>query len=46
MKDRSFWITWLQIVLAMLLGYSLVLVFAGSVAGCLLAGFRVHSNFR
>lgn len=33
MKDRSFWITWLQIVLAMLLGYSLVLVFAGSVAG-------------
>ncbi len=32
MKDRSFWITWLEIVLAMLLGYSLVLVFAGSVA--------------
>ena len=33
MRPSSFWITWLQIVLAMLLGYSLVLVFAGSVAG-------------
>lgn len=33
MNDRSFWITWLQIVIAMPLGYSLVLVFAGSVAG-------------
>jgi len=32
---RSPWITWLQIVLAMLLGYSLVLVFAGSFAGTL-----------
>jgi hypothetical protein len=32
-KPRSSWITWLQIVLAMLLGYSLVLVFAGSLAG-------------
>ena len=33
MKVHSAWITWLQIVLAALLGYSLVLVFAGSVAG-------------
>ena len=33
MKVHSPWITWLQIVLAALLGYSLVLVFAGSVAG-------------
>lgn len=33
MKPRSPWITWLQIVLATLLGYSLVLVFAGSLAG-------------
>ena len=33
MKVHSAWIIWLQIVLAMLLGYSLVLVFAGSVAG-------------
>ena len=33
MKVHSSWITWLQIVLATLLGYSLVLVFAGSVAG-------------
>ena len=33
MKAHSPWITWLQIVLAALLGYSLVLVFAGSVAG-------------
>jgi hypothetical protein len=32
-KVHSPWITWLQIVLAALLGYSLVLVFAGSVAG-------------
>jgi hypothetical protein len=32
-KVQSPWITWLQIVLAALLGYSLVLVFAGSVAG-------------
>jgi hypothetical protein len=32
-KVHSAWITWLQIVLAALLGYSLVLVFAGSVAG-------------
>jgi hypothetical protein len=32
-KAHSPWITWLQIVLAALLGYSLVLVFAGSVAG-------------
>jgi hypothetical protein len=32
-KVHSAWIIWLQIVLAMLLGYSLVLVFAGSVAG-------------
>jgi hypothetical protein len=32
-KTRSSCITWLQIVLAMLLGYSLVLVFAGSLAG-------------
>ena len=33
MTVHSPWITWLQIVLAALLGYSLVLVFAGSVAG-------------
>ena len=33
MKVHSPWITWLQIVLAALLGYSLILVFAGSVAG-------------
>jgi hypothetical protein len=32
-KVHSPWITWLQIVLAALLGYSLILVFAGSVAG-------------
>jgi hypothetical protein len=29
----SFWITWLQVVLAVLFVYALVLVFAGSVAG-------------
>ena len=33
MTPRPPWNTWLQIVLAMLLGYSLVLVFAGSLAG-------------
>ena len=33
MRSRSSWINWLQIVLAMLLAYSLVLVFAGSLAG-------------
>lgn len=33
MRDRRFWITWLRIVLALLFGYALVLVFAGSVAG-------------
>ena len=33
MRISSPWIIWLQIVLAMLLGYSLVLVFAGSLAG-------------
>jgi len=32
---RSFWITWLQVVLAVLFVYALVLVFAGSVAGSL-----------
>jgi len=32
-KVHSSWIIWLQIALAMLLVYSLVLVFAGSVAG-------------
>ena len=31
--SRSAWITWLQVVLAVLLAYALVLVFAGSVAG-------------
>lgn len=31
--SRSAWITWLQVVLAALLAYALVLVFAGSVAG-------------
>ncbi len=31
--NRSFWITWLQAVLALLFVYALVLVFAGSVAG-------------
>jgi hypothetical protein len=32
---RGPWITWLQVVLVALLGYSLVLVLAGSVAGAL-----------
>ncbi len=31
----SFWIAWLQVVLAVLFGYALVLVFAGSVAASL-----------
>jgi hypothetical protein len=30
---RSFWLTWLQVVLAVLFIYALVLVFAGAVAG-------------
>ncbi len=32
MRSRATWITWLQVVLAALLAYALVLVFAGSVA--------------
>jgi hypothetical protein len=32
-NSRAVWITWLQVVLAVLLAYALVLVFAGSVAG-------------
>ena len=37
MRSPTIWITWLQVVLAMLLVYSLVLVFAGSFAGQLFA---------
>ena len=33
MRSRTAWITWLQIVLALLFIYALVLVFAGSLAG-------------
>lgn len=33
MRSRAIWITWLQVVLAVVLAYALVLVFAGSVAG-------------
>ena len=33
MKSPTVWITWLQVVLVLLLAYSLVLVFAGSIAG-------------
>lgn len=33
MRSRMAWITWLQIVLALLFIYALVLVFAGSFAG-------------
>jgi hypothetical protein len=32
-KSPTVWITWLQVVLVLLLAYSLVLVFAGSIAG-------------
>ena len=32
MRSRATWITWLQVVLAALLAYALVLVFAGAVA--------------
>lgn len=32
MTSRAVWITWLQIVLAVLLVYALILIFAGSVA--------------
>lgn len=35
MSTRGRWIVWLQVVLVALLGYSLLLVFAGSVAGAL-----------
>ena len=33
MKSPTVWIIWLQVVLVLLLAYSLVLVFAGSIAG-------------
>ena len=33
--DGAVWITWLQVVLGLVLAYSLVLVFAGAVAGSL-----------
>lgn len=33
MKPAAIWITWLQVVLALLFVYSLILVFAGSFAG-------------
>jgi len=36
-KSRGFWISWLQVVLGLLVVYSLVLVLAGSVAGDLFA---------
>lgn len=37
--SRRVWITWLQIVLGLVLVYSLLLVFAGAVAGSLFAWF-------
>ena len=39
MKNRIFWINWLQLVLGLLFVYALVLVFAGSVAGDLFSAF-------
>ncbi len=41
MNQRNFWILWLQVVLGVLFVYSLVLVFAGRIAGDLftLLGF-------
>ena len=38
-RSRKAWITWLQIVLALLFAYALVLVLAGSLAGRLFSGF-------
>lgn len=35
MRSRTFWITWLIVVLALVLVYALLLVVAGSVAGSL-----------
>ena len=39
MRSRTFWITWLTIVLALVLVYALLLVVAGSVAGSLFEWF-------
>lgn len=38
MRSRTTWIMWLQVVLAVLLAYALMLVFAGSVAGHVFSG--------
>lgn len=39
MTNRSFWIRWLEVVLALVLVYAGLLVFAGSIAGSLFSVF-------